>query len=111
MVLIMKKFIVLLPLFALLTAFQQGTKPPEIPAEVQGLLQKHGCVACHYMTLKVVGPSWLDIAAKKYTAKRISALIKTPEPGNWPGFVPMLAQANIPKTELATISKWLANLK
>ena len=107
----MIKLLVLLPLLALLTAFTPQKSVPEIPADIQVLLDKNGCAACHNMARKLVGPIWTDIAAKKYSAKRISALIKKPEPGNWPGYVPMLAQTNIPKADLAKISNWLAGLK
>jgi cytochrome c len=107
----MKKLFALLPLAALLAASSPTTTSPEIPADVQALLEKNGCVACHNMTKKLVGPMWTDIAAKKYSAKRIMELVKKPEPGNWPGYVPMLAQTNIPKADLTKIANWLSKLK
>ena len=107
----MKHLFLLLPLFMLLAAFTPVNKTPEIPADVQALLDKNGCAACHNMSRKLVGPTWPDIAAKKYSAKRISALIKKPEPGNWPGYIPMLAQTTIPKADMTKIANWLANLK
>ena len=107
----MKKLFALLPLAVLLTAFTPTQTSPEIPADVQALLDKNGCSACHNISRKLVGPIWTDIAAKKYSAKRISELVKKPEPANWPGYVPMLAQTTIPKAELTKISGWLANLK
>ncbi len=110
----MKKLVALLPLLALL-AFTPAPAPeksdPEIPADVLALLDRHGCAACHNMARKLVGPKWTDIAAKKYSAKRIVALIKKPEPGNWPGYMPMLAQPTVPKSDLTKISNWLAGLK
>ena len=107
----MKKLFVLLPLLALLAAFKPVVQGPEIPADIQALLDKNGCAACHNISRKLVGPMWTDIAAKKYSAKRISELVKKPEPGNWPGYVPMLAQTTVPKAELTKISAWLAALK
>ncbi len=107
----MKKVIALLPLLALLFAFTPEKSSPEIPADIQALLDRHGCAACHNMTRKLVGPKWPDIAAKKYSAKRIAALVKKPEPANWPGYVPMLAQPTVPKADLNKISTWLAGLK
>lgn len=62
------------------------------------------------MERKLVGPKWPDIAKKKYSAKRIAELVKKPEPDNWPGYVPMLAQPNVPKAELTKIANWLAKL-
>ena len=109
----MKKILALLPILLLLAAFKpapQPVAPPEVPADIQALLDKYGCAACHNMTRKLVGPIWTDIAAKKYSAKRIAQLVAKPEPANWPGYVPMLAQ-NVPKADLDKIAKWLANLK
>lgn len=107
----MNKFLAFLPFALLLTAFAPAQTNPEIPADILALLQKNGCAGCHTMNQKLVGPKWPDIAAKKYTAKRISALVKKPEPANWPGYAPMLAQPSVPKEELNKISNWLANLK
>jgi cytochrome c551/c552 len=108
----MKKALALLPLLLILAAFKPAHQPaagPEIPADVQALLDKHGCAACHSMTRKLVGPLWTDIAAKKYSAKRISQLVAKPEPANWPGFVPMVAQ-KLPKADMDKIANWLVNL-
>ncbi len=107
----MKKLFALLPLAALLSAAQPSPVTPVVPADVQALLDKNGCAACHNISRKLVGPMWTDIAAKKYSVKRISELVKKPEPSNWPGYVPMLAQTTIPKAELTKIATWLSALK
>lgn len=106
----MKKALPLLFAAFALAAFAPAAQPPEIPADVQMLLDKHGCAACHSMSRKLPGPMWPEIAAKKYSAKRIADLVKKPEPANWPGFVPMLAQPTVPKAELTKIANWLAKL-
>lgn len=110
----MAKILALLPILILFAAFKPAEQPvvatPEIPADVQALLDKYGCTACHSMTRKLVGPIWTDIAAKKYPAKRIAQLVAKPEPANWPGYVPMAAQT-VPKADMDKIAKWLANLK
>lgn len=109
----MAKILALLPLLLILAAFKPAPQPaagPTIPADIQALLDKYGCAACHNMDRKLVGPMWTDIAAKKYSAKRIAQLVAKPEPANWPGYVPMVAQ-NVPKADLDKIAKWLANLK
>jgi cytochrome c len=110
----MNKILALLPLLLLLTAFKPAAPPqttgPDIPAEVQTLLDKYGCAACHAMNRKLVGPMWTDIAAKKYSAKRIAQLVAKPEPSNWPGYVPMLAQ-KVAKADMNKIADWLTKLK
>jgi len=107
----MKKTLVLLPLALALFAFSAAPlQDPTIPPEVQTLLDKYGCAACHAMGRKLVGPAWPDIAAKKYSAKRISQLVAKPEPANWPGFTPMAAQT-VPKADMSKIAGWLSKLK
>mgnify|MGYP002148698184 FL=1 len=96
-----------------LAAFKPADRPvadPVIPADIQALLDKNGCAACHALSRKLVGPMWTEVAAKKYSAKRISQLVAKPEPANWPGYVPMVAQ-NVPKAELSKIANWLSKLK
>lgn len=112
----MKKYTILLPMLALMGAASLSfvAPPPgggpEIPADIQTLLSKHGCQACHAMDRKLVGPKWTDVAAKGYNAKRIMALVAKPEPNNWPGYPPMAAQ-NVPKGELSKIANWLVSMK
>ena len=119
----MKKTLALfLPMALALTAFAPASRPltphpslltpaanPDIPADVQALLDKYGCAACHSMTRKLVGPIWPDIAAKKYSAKRIAQLVAKPEPANWPGMAPMAAQ-KVPRPDMTKIANWLAKL-
>ncbi|MCB9307657.1 MAG: c-type cytochrome [Lewinellaceae bacterium] len=109
----MKKIMLLLPLLLALAAFKPAERPvagPDIPADIQALLDKHGCAACHAMNRKLVGPAWPDIAAKKYSTKRIAQLVAKPEPSNWPGYVPMAAQ-KVPKADMNKIADWLTKLK
>lgn len=113
----MNKIFALLPIVLLLAAFTPATKPvskpdqtPTIPADIQALLDKYGCTACHSISRKLVGPIWTDVAAKKYSVKRIIQLVGKPEPANWPGYPPMVAQ-KVPKEDLTKIAKWLVELK
>ena len=61
------------------------TKAPTFK-EVEGLLTKYTCVACHNPEKKQVGPAYSEIAKRKYTAERIVQLIHNPQPANWPGY-------------------------
>lgn len=106
----MNKFLALIPLTLMLAAFAP-ISDPEIPADVKALLDKNGCMACHHMSRKLVGPTWQEIAARKYSPKRIVQLIQKPEPQNWPGYVPMVAQPTVPKAELTKIANWLSKLQ
>jgi cytochrome c len=59
------------------------------------LAQKNGCVACHAIDHKVVGPAWMDVA-KKYKGKKgaeaeLVAKVKKGGSGVW-GAMPMPPQ-------------------
>lgn len=53
---------------------------------------------------------WTDVAAKKYSKKRIIALVGKPEPANWPGYPPMVAQS-VPKADLGKIADWIISIQ
>lgn len=115
----MKKLFFLLPLVALLAAFRVPEAPatvaasaadPTIPADIKALLGKYGCEACHAIDRKLVGPKWTDVAAKKYSKKKIIALVKEPKPENWPGYPPMTPQKTVPAGDLGKIADWIVKL-
>ncbi len=88
----------------------EPVRQPGTPSDVQALLTKYACATCHQVDKKMVGPSWKDIARKKYSKKRIIELVYKPEPANWPGYPPMVAQPTVPKADLGKIADWLATL-
>ncbi len=74
------------------------------------LAKKSGCLACHSVEKKIVGPAWKDVAAKyKGDADAKAALIdrvKKGGKGNWtkvtggapmPPYSPRVSDANIEK--------------
>jgi cytochrome c len=71
------------------------------------LLQKNGCVACHSVDQKLVGPAFKDVA-KKHAGKAdyLAAKIKSGGSGVW-GSIPMPPQT-IAADDAAKIAKWLA---
>lgn len=107
----MKKLFFLLPVVLLLVAFTRPTAaPPEIPADIKSLLDRHTCTTCHHIEKKMMGPSYMAIASKKYSKKQIIELVKKPVPSNWPGFAPMAPLTNIPKGDLDKMANWLSKL-
>jgi cytochrome c len=83
-----------------------------IPPNVQKLLQKNTCLACHNADKRLVGPSYVEIMkTKKYKASEIVELIYKPVPANWPGYPPMAPMAQVPKDEAKIIANWMAKLK
>lgn len=66
--------------------------------EMPDVAKRNGCIGCHKIDKKLVGPAWQDVA-KKYkddagAAERLSAKITSGGKGVW-GQVPMPANAKI----------------
>ncbi|MFZ5594973.1 MAG: c-type cytochrome [Pseudomonadota bacterium] len=74
------------------------------------LAQKSGCLACHGIDKKIVGPAWKDVAARYKddagAKDKLIAKVKTGGKGNWtevtggmsmPPYSPRVADADIEK--------------
>ncbi|TDH23499.1 c-type cytochrome [Segetibacter sp. 3557_3] len=81
-------------------------------ASVQPLLQKHICLTCHQPDKKVIGPSYREIASKKYSVAQLVQLIQKPSPTNWPNYTTrMPPMAHVPKSDLTKIATWIKSLE
>lgn len=81
-------------------------------AEIEPLLKKNTCTACHQQNKRQVGPAFADIAKRKYTEEKILELIYTPQPKNWPEYAtPMAAMPQVPKDEALKIARWINSLR
>ena len=71
------------------------------------LVNKSGCMGCHAMSQKLVGPAFTEVA-KKYAGKAdyIAGKIKSGSTGVW-GIIPMPAQT-LGEAETKSIAAWLA---
>ncbi len=79
--------------------------------EIEPLLVKNTCTACHNPNQRVVGPSFADIAKRKYSNERIVELIYNPQPQNWPEYAtPMAPMPQVPRTEALQIAAWINSL-
>ncbi|MFZ8862342.1 MAG: c-type cytochrome [Thermocrinis sp.] len=79
----------------------------------QKLAQQKGCMACHDMKVKKVGPAFADVA-KKYAGKPdavdyLAGKIKKGGSGVW-GSIPMPPQ-NVSDAEAKQLAKWILDLK
>lgn len=78
----------------------------------EALAKAKGCLACHSVDKKLVGPSYKDVAAK-YTAKDEAALAKKVIEGGkgvW-GQVPMPPNAAVKPDEATKLVKWILSQK
>lgn len=80
--------------------------------EIEPLLQRNTCSACHKKTDRVIGPSYQDIAKRKYSNEKIVELIYQPQPKNWPEYAtPMAPMPQVPKAEALKIAAWINSLR
>jgi cytochrome c len=73
------------------------------------LAQKYGCLACHTVDKKSVGPAYKDIA-KKYKGQNVNAKleekVKKGGAGVW-GQVPMAPNPSVPDADLKKLVAWI----
>jgi cytochrome c len=74
------------------------------------LVKKNGCIACHAIDKKVVGPAWHDVAAKykgnAKAAQTLAAKVKAGGKGVW-GQVAMPPQTQVSDADLKAILGWV----
>lgn len=94
------------------TTTESTTAEVIVPADINDLLSKNTCLTCHNANEKVVGPAYVEIAKRDYTAEQIVELIYKPKPSNWPDYqTPMIGLPNVPKEEALKIANWIISLK
>lgn len=78
------------------------------------LISKSDCVACHKDTVKVLGPSYADVAAKykgdKTALKKLMDKVKLGGAGVW-GPIPMSPHPTLKDDELEKMVKYILSLK
>ena len=76
----------------------------------QALAQAKGCMACHQVGAKVVGPAFKDVAAKYKdqadAAEVLASKVKTGGVGTW-GQVPMPPQPTLADDETEALVAWI----
>jgi len=82
----------------------------DIPEDMNVLMSKYTCIACHRPNQRLVGPAYADVAKKKYTDAQIVNLIYNPIPTNWPGYPPMAAMKQVPKDDAMKLAVWINSL-
>lgn len=99
-------------LFALLFAF--GVLAAGNAAASEKLAQSSGCMTCHSIDRKVIGPGYKEIAAKYHNDKGAAAnLVKKVKAGGsgvW-GPTPMPPNAHVKEDDIKAIVTWILTLK
>ncbi len=83
--------------------------PAFAATDAKALAQAKGCLACHAVDKKVVGPAYKDVAAKykgdKTAAAKLAAKVKAGGGGVW-GPMPMPPN-NVTPEEAKTLVTWV----
>ncbi len=78
-------------------------------SSIAGLAEKSGCMACHALSARVVGPSVAEVAQKYRTDNgaeaRLFAKIRDGGKGSW-GEVPMPAHPQLAEAEIRSLVRW-----
>lgn len=78
------------------------------------LAQANGCLTCHQVEKKILGPSFKDVANKYRTNKDAAAMlakkVKEGGKGAW-GEMAMPPNAHVKDADIAAIVKWTLSLK
>lgn len=80
----------------------------------EALVKSSGCLACHTLDKKTVGPAYKDIAAK-YRGNRSAEAdlvkkVKAGGKGAW-GDIPMPPNAHIKDEDIKTMVQWILSIK
>jgi len=84
------------------------------PKAAEAAAKNSGCLACHTMDKKLVGPAYKDIAAK-YRGKSgaeadLVKKVKAGGKGVW-GDIPMPPNAHVKDADIQAIVRWILSLK
>ena len=80
----------------------------------QDLAKSKGCMACHAVDKKLVGPAFRDVAKRYAVTPNVEAMLarslQSGGGGKW-GPVPMPAQKNVSDTEAQELARWILQQK
>ncbi len=83
-------------------------------AQAEALMKKDGCAACHSVDKKIVGPAYVEVAAKYKGDKNAQAMlvkkVKDGGVGTW-GQIPMPPNASTPPKDIEDLVAWILTLK
>jgi cytochrome c len=83
-------------------------------AAAEALMKKDSCAVCHSVDKKVVGPAFVDVAAKyrgdKDAVAKLSKKVKEGSSGVW-GPIPMPPNSTTSDADIKELVTWILSLK
>lgn len=78
------------------------------------LAKNNGCLSCHAMDEKIVGPAYSKVAAKysddKDAAASLAQSIRNGSQGKW-GRIPMPAHGNMSNEDIQLLARWVLTIQ
>ena len=94
--------------------FAQAAEAALDNAAADASMKKNGCVACHAVDKKVIGPAYQEVAAKykgdKDALAKLSDKVKKGGVGVW-GQIPMPPNTQVPDADIKDLVSWILTLK
>lgn len=80
-------------------------------AASEALAKSKNCMACHTVAARLVGPAWLEVAARYSAADagRLANSIRRGSKGAW-GAVPMPSNSRVSEEDARKLAAWIVNL-
>ena len=105
----------ILTAFAGVALFAAGTAHAALDnAAAEAMMKKDGCAACHAVDKKLVGPAYVEVAAKykgdKDAVAKLTKKVKEGGSGVW-GQIPMPPNAATPTADITDLVTWIMTLK
>jgi cytochrome c len=101
------------PVFIAVAALATGAQAAD-PKAGEALAKNSGCLACHTVDKKLVGPSYKEVADKYRKDKSAEAsLVKKVKAGGkgvW-GDIPMPPNTHVKDADIQTMVQWILSLK
>ena len=98
----------------LVTAISAGLLAAGSAVASDKLAQSSGCMTCHAIDKKVIGPGFKEIAAKykndKNAESRLAQKVKAGGSGVW-GTIPMPPNAHVKESDIKTLVHWILTQK
>lgn len=92
-----------------------GLTSTAVHADGLALATKSGCMGCHTIETKRVGPAWNDVSEKykgnEHANHMIVETIQNGSKGKWGGAMPMPAQKHVSAEDASTLANFIIGLK
>jgi cytochrome c len=110
----MKKMILMLAVVGMQHAHSAPGLSADESAAAMALAKTSGCLTCHAIDEKIVGPAYSKVAAKysddKDAAASLAQSIRNGSQGKW-GRIPMPAHANMSQEDIGLLARWVLTLQ